>query len=333
MKNRAVVYSEIFLKSCKGNKNTFIYILRLIITIFLVLLILLQVDFHVILQTISSANLTFIMIAVLLYYPVQLISSYRWYYLLVNINKEIPYLSIIRYHFIGQISTFLLPGQISGDLVRFIGVSSKKPGKLSFAYSILMDKMSFLVALAGFASLGIFGSGAISEMYTIHIFAFSVLIVSLGLLCFIGIFRNTSIIIKFYSVTNNSFIQNLLSNLIYKVSSVPKLNYKILASLLTFSFVIQLINATGSYLIIRSLGTPIYFLDWAVINAIVAIILVLPITIAGIGVREGLLVYILSMYQISPSQTVSYSVLSMSLIVILITIGFLLLENINKRLL
>jgi glycosyltransferase 2 family protein len=332
MINRLVFYLQNKNKSDCYSKHYLRYFLRLTVTILLVILILNKVDVYLIVQTILSANIGFIMIAILLYYPVQLISSYRWYYLLNKIDKKIPFLSIIRYQMIGQISTFLLPGQISGDLVRFVGVSSNKSGKLSFAYSILMDKMSFLVALAGFASLSMFGSGSISEMSSVHIFALMVFVVSLGLLFFIGIYRNTNFVYKFHRVSNNNFIQNLLSNLIYEGSSIPKLNYKILALLITMSFVIQLINATGSYLIIRSLGTAINFIDWAAINAIVAIILVLPITIAGIGVREGLLVYILSMYHISASQTVAYSMLALLLIVILITIGFFLLDNINRRL-
>jgi glycosyltransferase 2 family protein len=330
MINRTLQRIKNFTKHDHRYEHTLIYTLRTIITFILVLYILSIIDMNILLQTIKSAKTIFILFGILLYYPGQLFASYRWFFLLRRIGKHISFLSIARYHLFGQLSAILLPGQISGDLIKFISVSSKREGKVIFAYSILVDKITFLIAVVSFAMLGIFASGFVSEFKIIYYIALLILISSFGFLVILASFRYKSISRHAIFKKRDNRVINFFRNLLEAGMYIPKLNLLHVLILLVLSFCVQLINASGSYLIIRSLGITINLIDWAAINAIVAFVLILPITIAGIGVREGILIYILSMYHISASQTVAYSMLSLFLIVILMVIGIFTLARIDR---
>jgi glycosyltransferase 2 family protein len=311
-------------------KVQLIYFFRLIITLLLVTFIIRKVDTNAFVQTIRSANIGLLIIAIFLYYPGQIIASFRWYYLLRKIKQHIPFLSIVRYQLLGQLSTFFLPGQVSGDLVRFFSVSSKKSNKITFAYSIIMDKLIFLFALACFTMLGLFAVGQISKFLPVYLISIIIFFSSLAIIIILGIYRNEKLVNKVNSITDKTIIHKFLKKIFVDSFEIPRIKYQSIILAVFLALVLQFMNVVGSYLVLLSLGITIEFIDWAAINAIVAIVLALPITIAGLGVREGILVYILTFYGISASQTVAYSMLALTIVIMLLVIGIFVLERLSR---
>ena len=122
-------------------------------------------------KTIRTADTRFLLTAILLFFPVQLLAAYRWYFVLARLDKFIPFRSILCHNMLGQLSTFFLPGQISGDVVRLLAVGHGQAGKATLALSVIVDKIAFLFALAIFALAGTLAPGPISQFTTIHIAA------------------------------------------------------------------------------------------------------------------------------------------------------------------
>src|SRR5207247_1873449 len=89
--------------------------------------------------------------------------------------------------------------------------------------------------------------------------------------------------------------------------SLPRLSLRTILVVLALGFGLQLSYTAGSYTLAKSMGITISPVDWAAINAIVALVQILPLTIGGLGVREGLFAKILALYQIPVAQSTAVS--------------------------
>ena len=82
------------------------------------------------------------------------------------------------------------------------------------------------------------------------------------------------------------------------------------------SIVSQICIVVTYYLIGRSLGIEISFLEFALIVPVIFLVASLPISIGGLGVREGMLVILLNSIGVSTSNAVSLSFLYLSILII-----------------
>jgi glycosyltransferase 2 family protein len=69
-------------------------------------------------------------------------------------------------------------------------------------------------------------------------------------------------------------------------------------------------NALNIFLLVRSLGVPVGLLDTMVLAPLVILVLVLPISIGGWGLREGAMVGLLGIIGIAPAISLSVSILT-----------------------
>ena len=67
------------------------------------------------------------------------------------------------------------------------------------------------------------------------------------------------------------------------------------------------------------LAIPLITLDW--VRAMVLIVQFIPVSIAGLGIREGVLVFILPIYGISPGDAMAFSLLLFALIIVIGLVG------------
>ena len=87
-------------------------------------------------------------------------------------------------------------------------------------------------------------------------------------------------------------------------------------SLLNFISSIALFFALAKAL---HLAIPLITLAW--IRAMVLIVQLIPVSIAGLGIREGALVFILPIYGISPADAMAFSLLLFALIIVIGLVG------------
>ena len=71
--------------------------------------------------------------------------------------------------------------------------------------------------------------------------------------------------------------------------------------------VYQLLGITSFYLLARAVPLDISFGNVGWIRTYVLLITTLPISILGLGVREGALIFMLQVYGVTPAAAVAYS--------------------------
>ncbi|HSH82751.1 MAG TPA: lysylphosphatidylglycerol synthase transmembrane domain-containing protein [Herpetosiphonaceae bacterium] len=265
--------------------------------------------------------------AVVLFFPGKLLDAYRWHVVLRRLAQPLPYWTIVRYSFVGQVSALVLPGQISGDVVRVMAVVRGREGKLAFAVSAVIDKLALLIATLVFVLTGIFGTAGIATLYPVYLMALALMLVVVPVFIALGRFRTWP---SGWRIGRGA-LWELVGQSLQRLGMLPRLSVGSLCMILGLGVGVQALYVLGSYCIAHAMQITIGLLDWATINAIVALVQLVPITIGGLGVREGVLVVLLHRYGVSSAQTIAYSLTGFAASVVLTIASWLLSEALADR--
>lgn len=88
----------------------------------------------------KEASVSYLLVAIALYFLIQTISAYRWYLLLKPLDIETGFLKILGLYYLGMYFNFFLPSAIGGDVVK-VYYLHKETGRLSASTaSVFLDR-------------------------------------------------------------------------------------------------------------------------------------------------------------------------------------------------
>jgi uncharacterized protein (TIRG00374 family) len=270
-------------------------------------------------------------VAAALFVISNLIGSWLWCRLLRAQGVPIPYPRAAAYYFVGLFFNNFLPSNIGGDIAR-ISDASKHASNVSSVFSAtLMDRLLGVVAIGLLAVIASFASLDHVKLYAIYGGVALVFALSLGL--FLSVFHRgvlTAFEWPFRALGLRSVaetIGRLLDDLHGFRNEGPALRSAFLASLL-----VQVSRIYVHYLVGVSLGVRLaagyYFLFVPVLAALVS----LPISMNGLGIREGASVVLFQMAGLTREQafTIPFVTYLMSVIVSLLG-GFIFVTRPPRR--
>jgi uncharacterized protein (TIRG00374 family) len=267
---------------------------------------------------ISSVNISQIFSIILKIAPSQLmyvcllaftswaIAIYRWNILLSNYR----YIDLAVQTFVGSFYSLVLPGQIAGELVKAYRLGKRRSDAERVAVSVVVDKITGLLGLLLVISSGLFTSVAyVPEGVSLSIILLTImLLVSLACVRIPMFARTIERILEDARHRGNCFTP-LVSRmgLIYEawVNYLRQPLTLVWATILGVVF--QLLCVLVTLNIAITLGIDLAFADWCWIIGLVSIALLLPITIAGFGVREGVFVGLLSYQGVAVEKSIALS--------------------------
>jgi uncharacterized membrane protein YbhN (UPF0104 family) len=229
-----------------------------------------------------------------------LIGVYRYKTLLeIKSSKTIPYLELTKINWIGFFFSSMLPGAVTGDLVKLVYVKKIDPTltKTFLVTSALLDRilgLSGLLFLSGFFSLVYFGEVTKISPQISHI-------ILLNLFLFLGTFVFFLILLAPIRMQNIflKFIPKKLSSIFHQVFSLREKRKEI--------FICFLLSVTVQFLGILAFWTvtsPFYGVHLPLpyvftFIPIGMITLAIPISPGGLGVGHAIFANLFSMVNIS----------------------------------
>lgn len=212
------------------------------------------------------------------------IMTLRWNFLLRKIYQVRSYLNdLFKLYLIGTFFSIFLPGAIGGDVTR-IHNSNKKYGLgLKRASIIILTERA--TGLIGVVLLFCFGSLIITDFYT------SLKYDKFWIFFFILAIFASIILLKIY------------------LKKKIALNYRFILLILFLSIVAQFSDIIIAYLYCSYFNVSISFFTLMVIIPIVYITSIVPISLGGLGVREGTMAVLFSLIGADPSIAVIISLL------------------------
>lgn len=277
-------------------------------------------DFSGIIDSLKKINPYYYLFIVIFNISILAFAALKWKFLL----RENKYHDLLKYNFISVFYSLLLPGQLAGDAVKaYIFGKEKNKSSIVFA-SVFIDKITGIIGLLLLGILGIL----VSPLILSPIFEFSfitivfigiVLLFSIRINLFFNFFRRLIVrISKFFFRKSNSYIT--IQNLLDSWREYSKRISLILICIL-FSVTYQLLNIIMLYLMGNQIGIEISLIDWSWILAVFALAMFIPLSIAGIGIREGALLGLLGSLSITHDKAIALSFLLFSTQIIAGIIG------------
>ena len=140
----------------KNKKGLIIFVVKLLVSVGLLGFLLTRLDGERFVQTLASANFSYIALALLVYLVTQAVSAMRWTVLTRPLGIRTPYKELASYYFIGMFFNLFAPSTVGGDVTRIYYLAQdqnkeRRPrgaGSTVFAaVSVLMDRAIGMVAL------------------------------------------------------------------------------------------------------------------------------------------------------------------------------------------
>lgn len=278
-------------------------------------------DFKTIASTLKNINIALILLSFSTHIYGIWVTAYRWQILLKTQNIRLSVLSLSSSTLIGQFFNNFLPTSIGGDVYRAYDVTKKTGFPMSSSISVLVvERLSGIIASAVFATaalfLGFTTIGGKSIIIPILIFlAISILIFFLILNPNILGIQKLAKKIKLFEK-----ILEKLKNVYHTFLSFKKYKW-VLIKVLFYSLTLQFAVIINYWLASRSLGINLDLTAFIFIVPVVSIIAMLPISLGGIGVREGSLVFIMVSLGAHNEKAAMCSLLLFAMLLIMGIIG------------
>ncbi|MEW6570874.1 MAG: lysylphosphatidylglycerol synthase transmembrane domain-containing protein [Nitrospirota bacterium] len=297
----------------KANK-TALFILKIVVSSLLLYLVLSRTGVGNVLALLKSVNLFYFFVAVLFYILAQFLSTLRWRLLLPFTFKMRELFSL---YMIGTFFNTLLPGIIGGDAVKgFYLYQATGRGGLSLA-SIFMDRylgFSTLIGICVFAYP--FGHQYFRGSNIEWILLLVVLVFLAGSFAVFGlqIGKKISILSDFYEYSQTYLRQR-----------------KTIIKALLLSLLVQLSVISGVFIISIGMGYHIPFISYLLFLPLIILFSSLPISVSGLGVREGAFVLFFGLIGIKADVATAISLCWFVTVVTAGLIGFVEYLKYKKR--
>ncbi|MDD5069485.1 MAG: lysylphosphatidylglycerol synthase transmembrane domain-containing protein [Candidatus Omnitrophica bacterium] len=279
-------------------------LLKLFLVCSILIFIFSRVDIHLLIETIRSINLGLYLLAmsVLLLSKIVVSLQLKLVLLSVNVKRRLKELLIINF----SASFYSFAGDLFGGVVRFNRISGKDNRRGESLFSILIQRYQLLLALYFSFLIGFFYSGitVLTSRELVVIIGFGLTSAVLFLIFLIVLFNQSGVnfserlLTFFRRFTDSGFFLNKVEDLI-RVMKVFRMNFLIFIKSFIVGFINQIIGFFAAWLVVVSLGIEIPFFAVIWVFSLTALAHLLPISFYGLGIREGMLIWLLGKYGVA----------------------------------
>lgn len=273
----------------KANK-IFLIIIKISISSALLYFVFERTGLTQILKTLSSINIAAFIAAIFLYVFAQLVSTLRWKLLLPD---GFGLKKLFSLYMIGAFFNTFLPGIIGGDAIKGFYLY-KTTGKVALALaSVFMDRYLGLVVLIAICALAFpFGYQYLHGSNIEWIFLAVILSFILGSFLFFGL-------------RIGQHIKHLAD--LYHYFHIYRNERGTIGKALLLSVLVQFSGFSAVYILALGLGQHIPFLSLLIYLPLIILVAMIPISISGLGVREGAFVLFFGFIGVKPDAAAAIS--------------------------
>lgn len=294
--------------------------IRILGTFLLLAFILSKVDVSDVVAHIRKVPFYLLFLIFLWYVATQLLGVYRWKILLRTQGIDIPFGRLFVVTMKALYFNMVLPTAMGGDVIRGYALYKNAENRSAGVASVLVDRMIGMTAMVGIALFSVLWGGRyLSETpFTLAIFSFAGLyFLGLALLATSMLKRMTGLVLRVLPLQSlsekiMSFYDVLFAYFAYKKT----MGFALVLSLLlqagvifTYFFVAMLMHINVS------------LFHFFLFMPVVWIISMLPVSIGGLGLREGAFIFLFTKVGIPKEACFSLSILATAIAMVLGLLG------------
>jgi len=277
---------------------------QLLVSALLLWLVFKKMDVGLILKQILEVPLWYLVVSVLFWIGSSFIVAWRWAILILDDYDIGDVWFIVKSTMIARFYSIFLPSSMGADLIKWLPLIKKYPqlSKAGLAGSVVVDRIVGFTAFVIVAVLSVV-VGKIMSVQFPNFILWMFLICMLAVVIFYGLVYWVDVDKLFNKIKIPGKIKRLFL-------VVLKTDKKALKKGLWISLLAAPLWSLSSWLALVAFDTGVPLLETMIIMPVINLILILPISVAGFGPREGLFVYLFSTYAVSNESLLASSAFS-----------------------
>lgn len=257
------------------------------VTVFLLYVIFSGVDWQAFRATIARTDIFLFAVSFLIMAGRNVFAAIRWKLLLASDGLVFPVFTLLRFYFIGYFFNFFLPTVIGGDIARGYYLYTRCRKKKETIGTILVERLLGITVMAVLAIIAtIVGFQVLQDpMVRLVVLIPSFFVVFLFIFfCII----NARLLYKL-----PEWMQNRISRIIRMVEHLRGYKYpRVMIPAFAYTALLQGTGIVAVYLIGVSVHSHTGFYYYLVFLPVIWIITMIPVSINGLGLREGAFVFL-----------------------------------------
>lgn len=299
-------------------------IIKIIVSISLITYVIYSAGPYKIWAEIKGINILYFIVVIFITIVKIGVSAKKWQMLLKAKGEIKNFLHVWRIYYIGNFFNLFLPTNVGGDIVKAHKMSKVSENSIEAYSSVFMERFTGVIAvfaLSIVATTLYFSELPYEILIIIYLIFLPLIILSLIMIwrdSFVQSFRGL-INILFKSFNPFSIKEKLIK--LYRSVNLYTRKKKTLGYALLISLFFHTMLILTNYILALSIGMNIPIHYFFIFIPITSILLFLPISIRGFGVREVMYVYFFTQVGATTAQSVSLSFLIQLLGIISSLIG------------
>ena len=281
--------------------NHYRMLVKVVISCTLIMVALHGVDISSIFLQIMLADTLNIVFSLILILGVSLLHSKRWEIILCQLKIKLPYAETIKLVLISYFFNQTLPSTVGGDAFRIWGAQSQGVSLRDSVSSVAIDR---IIALISILIMILASSPLLFDLFGAPFGGWAiVLLLAAGTTCLTFLLLNR---------LENWFGRwRLVRGVIYIMVCARTVfsDMKAVSSVILLSICSYLVVSFAVYLLACAMSINLEFKYSLLLMPLVILVTVLPISIAGWGIREGAMVVSLGMVGVNSVDALSLSIL------------------------
>ncbi|MCD6307426.1 MAG: flippase-like domain-containing protein [Candidatus Latescibacteria bacterium] len=304
-----------------GAKPVIMIFLKGAVTIAVFAVILSVLDVGRVFRIMAQADKTLFSLSLAIFIGRNVVAAYRQQLLLRYKNCRLGLPVLTRLYLIGAFFNLFLPSVIGGDVARGYYLYRYSGGKEETLSTLFIERYLGILAMMALAVLSLFIA-----------FAAGINTISMEVMLVIFIVFTFGLTAGFLAL--NERMERLFEKLISRLSTRLARPLSVLAHAMSYgrasatllagflaSVGFQFLSIVSTYIIALSIHEDLPFIHYLILLPIVWILMMVPVSISGLGIREGAFLYLFSAAGMSRENALALSLLWLAQIIILGLIG------------
>ncbi len=282
-----------------------------------------------VLEALRHADLHFIFLGALLCFLGIAARAYRWMLILRHLAIRVPFWRVLEISMISLWFNTFLPGSVGGDLYKIYDVSKASAKKIRPAAAVLLERLTGVLTLLGVAivALTVFRGDIPMPHWVFPLILGGTGLITLTLLAVMLFFDTLWSLLAVRLPWLSRVLDEKKARSIADVSNELRRNPRLFIEACLLGLVVQGLTLGAYALMARSILPDIPILYFFTFFPLIEIASLVPITVNGIGLKEGLIVLSLGMSHVEGALSMSLGILFRIVGIFFALIGGALLLN------
>lgn len=271
-----------------------------------------SLDWRQFLRTLSTAKFDFVAAALVAYIVGKVLTAIRWAMLARPLGFKNSLKDFVAFYYIGMFFNLFAPSTLGGDagkvyyLARETGAAGRAETATRAVISILADRAIGMAVLFWMAAVALLAFPAYAELFPPAVRYATYIVAVLPILAYAAFPLAGRWLAK---------MRHSLAKKLYDMGNAYWRRPDVLAGAVLLSLAFHLIQVAIQVLIADALG---FELPWSyalVFFPLVDVVAMLPVSISGIGLREGGYLFFLGRLGVAPERAIASSIVWLAIVV------------------